>query len=586
MKKFFQVFLGSMAAIWLSFGLCFFGLIMFFILAVAKSATGETVKVKDNSILLIALDCDVVDRPASRKFIEQIQSPDYKSIALNEILASVDAAADDDRIKGIFLKCDGGSAGLAQSQSIIDAIGRFKKSGKWVYAYSDNYTQGNYFIATAADSIFLNPIGGVDIHGLSATTLYFKELLEKVGVNAQVVKVGTYKSAVEPFLLDSMSAASREQQRVYLGNMWGCVKEQIAKARKVTPEKVNEWADSFIMTRQAPFFLSQKIVDKVVYGHEMEERLENLTGEDELNLVTPSQYCKAMNLINDIKGLESRIAVLYAIGDIVDDGDEGIVASKIVPEIMELAEDDDIDGLVLRVNSGGGSAYASEQIWEALEQYKKLTGNPFYVSMGDVAASGGYYISCGADKIYADPLTLTGSIGIFGIIPEMSGLLNDKLGVHTGTVATNPTGLFPSLMKPMTPMQRAAMQRYVDQGYDLFTKRCAEGRNMSQDSIKAIAEGRVWDGSMALRIGLVDKLGGLDVVVADMAKAIGKGEYEIVEYPKLKNKWWEEFMELNSQLEDAAISRELGAARPLYETMRGIMEMSTLQCRMDYVTIQ
>lgn len=252
--------------------------------------------------------------------------------------------------------------------------------------------------------------------------------MDKLGVEAQVVKVGTYKSAVEPFLLNEMSEASREQQELYLNNIWQSVSSQIAAARKVRIETVNAWADDFIFSRPADWYLKNKIVDRVVYRHEMDDIIENLTGEDDPNYLTPAQYCTTTDILKQGSGKGANIAVLYAVGDISDEGDDGIVSEKLVPEILELAENDDIDGLVLRVNSPGGSAFASEQIWEALQQFKKITENkkPFYVSMGDYAASGGYYISCGADKIFAEPTTLTGSIGIFGIIPNANKLITEK----------------------------------------------------------------------------------------------------------------------------------------------------------------
>ena len=260
--------------------------------------------------------------------------------------------------------------------------------------------------------------------------------------------------------------------------------------------------------------------------------------------------------------------MLYAVGDITESGNDGITSDRLVPQILDLAKESDIDGLILRVNSGGGSAYASEQIWEALEQFKSLTGKPYYVSMGDVAASGGYYISCGADRIYAEPVTLTGSIGIFGLIPDAHRLLNDKIGVHTSTVATN-KGQFPGLLNAMTPDQRNAMQSYVDRGYELFVKRCAEGRGVSVDSIKAIAEGRVWDGLTASRIGLVDRLGGLDMALADMAAELDAADnYKIKEYPDLKFKWWEEVLNMSSNMKASVVETELGQYAPLYRMAR------------------
>lgn len=296
-----------------------------------------------------------------------------------------------------------------------------------------------------------------------------------------------------------------------------------------------------------------------------------------------------MTTVKDTKKKGAKIAVLYALGEISDAGSNGITSEKLVPEIFKLIDNDDIDGLVLRVNSPGGSAFASEQIWEALQQFKKETGKPFYVSMSDVAASGGYYISCGADRIYAEPLTITGSIGIFGMIPDAQELLNDKLGINTATVRTNKTQL-PDLFSDMSPELYANMQAYVNRGYETFVKRCAEGRNMPVDSIKAIAEGRVWDGLTAKKLGLVDKLGGLELALADMAAELNNGkdskDYQIKEFPKVKMEWWEELMNLNSQLKMRAVREQLGDAMPYYEALMNMKSMSSLQCRMDYILIK
>ena len=314
--------------------------------------------------------------------------------------------------------------------------------------------------------------------------------------------------------------------------------------------------------------------------------LKELTDHDELETISTDDYCAVNNVEKIGGGGDVKIGILYAVGDITEDGEDGIASSTLVPQILELAEDDEIDGLILRVNSGGGSAFASEQIWEALEQYKKLTKKPFYVSMGDVAASGGYYISCGADRIYAQPVTLTGSIGIFGMIPSAKTLFNEKLGINTATVSTNPSGQLPTLFEPMTPTMLASMQSYVNNGYELFTSRVASGRKISQDSVKVIGEGRVWDGAMAQKIGLVDKLGGLDVAIRDMATQLGATSYTLEEYPSLKLKWWQQLMSLDSEISEHMTRSSLGEAYPLYRAVERIKRMSVLQCRMtEYIII-
>lgn len=588
MKRFFQSFLGSMAAIWLSFLLLFVGLFVMIIAVSVSSASksGKIIEIKKGSILLVDLSKDISDRQVPVDILTELQYGTSETLALNNAVMAIDAAADDDRIDGIFIDAAGGSAGLAQSYELMNAINRFKEKDKWVYAYSDNYTQGNYVISTVADSIFLNPVGAVDIHGLQSTSLYFKEMLDRLGIDVQVVKVGTYKSAVEPFLLNGMSEPARQQQEVYLGNIWKSVADRMAKSRRLTVERINRIADSIPAFRPADFLLKQKLVDKLVYRHEFEDRLKELTDHDELETISTDDYCSVNNVEKIGGGGDVKIGILYAVGDITEDGEDGIASSTLVPQILELTEDNEIDGLILRVNSGGGSAFASEQIWEALEQYKKLTKKPFYVSMGDVAASGGYYISCGADRIYAQPVTLTGSIGIFGMIPSAKTLFNEKLGINTATVSTNPSGQLPTLFEPMTPTMLASMQSYVNNGYELFTSRVASGRKISQDSVKVIGEGRVWDGAMAQKIGLVDKLGGLDVAIRDMATQLGATSYTLEEYPSLKLKWWQQLMSLDSEISEHMTRSSLGEAYPLYRAVERIKRMSVLQCRMtEYIII-
>lgn len=590
MKKFFIAFLGSLAGIWFSLFIVFIGFFVVLGVAMASSFSKTTAKIEKKSVLLIDLSGQIADRPGSIDVMAMMQGQDNDIQGLNEITGAIVNAADDDRIEGILIECKGAAAGLAQRKAIVEALAKFKTDApdKWVYAYADAYTQGDYYIASMADSIFLNPIGQVDIHGLAATTMYFKNFMDKIGVEAQVVKVGTYKSAVEPFLLDHMSDASREQQQLYLDNIWSDITGTIAKARNVAPEKVNKWADDFIFASDPQFYINEKIVDALNYRHDFEDKLAALTDckkREDIKYVTPSAYCTDKDINKKGNGKGATIAVLYATGDITDESGDGIVAAKLVPEILDLADEKDIDGLIMYVNSGGGSAFASEQIWEALEQFKSITGKPFYVSMGDYAASGGYYISCGADKIFAQPVTLTGSIGIFGIIPNAHKLISEKLGINNGTVKTNANGNFPTLMEPMTEAQKAAMQTYVERGYELFTSRCAEGRGIPQDSIKMIAEGRVWDGAEALKIGLVDELGGLDAAIAAMAAQLNVDSYTIATYPELKPKWYDALIEAGAEIKAAMVRDELGEFNDLYETLNRVKGMSTLQCHMDYVEV-
>lgn len=592
MKKFLLAFLGTLAGIWFSLFIAFFGLILIVAAAgVASLGKGKIVDIDNHSYLEITLIGELTDRPGHIDPIGMLRGEDKRTQGVNEIVGAIGAAAFDSRIDGIVIDCRGSEMGLARRQAIVEALRRFKADApdKWVYSYADMYTQGDYYIASAADSVFINPIGQVFIQGLSSTGLYFKNMLDKIGVDVQVVKVGTYKSAVEPYMLTGMSDAAREQQQLFLSNMWKSVAGEIADARGVSPDVVNNWADSATYSMPVEQYVQRHIVDRQMYRHEFDELVASLTGKKDvrkLSPVTPAEYCLVQDVDRKGDGRGATIAVLYACGDITDETGEGIVASKFVPEILELAEKDDIDGLVMYVNSGGGSAFASEQIWEALQQWKTLTGKPFYVSMSDYAASGGYYISCGADRIYAQPTTLTGSIGIFGLIPDLSGLLNDRIGITTSTVSTNHGGSFPGLFEPMTPAQKAAMQGYVDRGYELFTSRCAEGRGISQDSVKMIAEGRVWDGSEALKLGLVDEIGGLQDAVAGMAKELNASTWTVRNYPEAKDKWYDILLEAGMDVKARMVRDELGDMASLYETLARLRGMSPVQARMEIMKVE
>lgn len=579
-------FLGTVAGIFVSGFLISIGLFILTVLAIVSSATHSEYSVKDKSILYLDLSREIVEQPTSLDIMAKLTKDGPSADVLYNIIDAIDAAADDDRIKGIFIDANGSSAGTAQRKAIIDALRRFKKSGKWIYSYGDYYSQGDYYIAaSASDSLYINPLASVDIHGLGGRMMFFKNLLDKIGVEMQVVKVGTYKSAVEPFILTEPSAASIEQQQLYLGNLWKDIRASIAKGRKVSADSVNAWANSFSFTFDATQIIRKRIADASAYRHEFIDKLKELTDidkDDDLRLVTPAQYITS----KPHKSHKTTIAVLYASGDITESGKDGIASDRLVPEILELAENDDIDGLILRVNSGGGSAFASEQIWEALGEFKEMTGKPFYVSMSDYAASGGYYISCGADKIYAEPVTITGSIGIFGLIPNIRGLVTDKLGVTTYPISTNPAGAQPDIFAPMTESQRAGMQSYVDRGYELFVKRVASGRKKTVDQIKAIAEGRVWDGREALRIGLVDKLGGLDTALADMARELGVESWSVERYPKTEDDVLTALLMMSDRMEQSALERKLGDVADIYRTIESIRQYQGVQARMQPVVIE
>lgn len=551
-------------------------------------ASSSTV-INDNSILYIDLQGEIAERNQEQGFADFVRNIDNKEepLTLEQILTSVRLAANDKKIKGIYINAGGSSMGVASREELVEALRQFKESGKWIYAYADNFAQGDYLVSTVADKMFLNPVGSVDIRGVGSTTPFFATLLKELGIKVQVIKVGTYKSAVEPFILTSMSEPARRQAQIYVDSIWDFYASTIAENRNVNPATVSAWADSLTVAWTATHDVESGLVTETRYRRVVEDMLRDLTdtdSDDELPLVTPAEYIKA-NTTKPLLLSDRHIAVLYAVGDIVDTGDGGIVGATMVPEIIELADDDNVGALVLRVNSGGGSAFASEQIWEAL-QYFKSTGKPLYVSMGDYAASGGYYISCGADRIYADATTLTGSIGVFGMIPDLSGLVTGKLGINFSSVTSSPNADFLSLTSPLTPHQLNAMQAQVEDTYELFTSRVAEGRHISVDSVKTIAEGRVWTGGSAVQLGLVDEIGSLRTAIAAIAEEAGIDADNTVSYPDVKTNFLERFLDEKSGIEAAMgtvlqpeLVRQLAIARR-------ITNMSPIQARMPEISIR
>lgn len=578
--------LGSLAAIWISAMLLILLGMTFAIGSIISFAGKETAEVKKNSILRLDL---------SGVIAEQQQKPDIATLlrhesmpqTLGNIVDALAAAKNDKNIEGLYIRCNGAATGLASFEAIRNAVADFRASGKWTVAYADGYTQSDYYVATAAEEVYLNPVGEIAFQGLATGIPFMKGLLDKVGVEMQVVKVGTFKSAVEPFLLDHMSEANRLQTHVYLDNMWGKMTGAIAESRKLEQATLNTYADSLATVTDAANLIDMKMIDGLKYVDEMRDYLKelcNVEKDDDLNIISVGEYMQTSPEVPNTESNKNKIAVYYASGDITVSDSEGIASDRVVPDILDLAEDEDIKALVLRVNSGGGSAYASEQIWHALEVFKSK-GKKFYVSMGDYAASGGYYISSGADKIFAQPLTLTGSIGIFGMIPCFNGLVTDKLGVNIDYVTTNANGAQPNSFYPMTPFVREKMQRMVERGYELFTSRCAEGRHLTQDSIKSIAEGRVWDGVTAHQIGLVDELGSLQDAIAALAKQMEYKKYEVVTYPDAKTDFWEMLSAFNSQMRVKALKEELGQAYPLYMQVKNLKDLDPLQARMEYQII-
>ena len=559
-------------------------------LAGMASMGSMTANVKDNSVLVIQLEGSINERSEENPLSEILGNPTLTDQGLDDILASIKKAKEESKVKGIYIEA-GSFAGAmpATLQAIRKALVDFKESGKFIVTYGDQYTQGAYYLCSVADSVVVNPKGMIDWSGLSSQVMYYKDLLGKVGVDMQVVKVGTYKSAVEPYLLNEMSDANREQIETYDKEIWSEMTKAISKSRKISEAKLNELADSMMLLRETEIYKKEKLVDKLAYSDEVKPmiaRMMKVDSPDDYNTVTVKDLAGIS--ANEPKGLSGDVvAVYYAVGDIVDEATSGfsyepeIVGKKVIKDLEKLANDDDVKAVVLRVNSGGGSAYASEQIWHQVMNIK--ANKPIVVSMGDMAASGGYYISCAADYIFAEPTTITGSIGIFGLFPNASELMNNTLGVHTSTVKTNAFSDFGDISRPFTDQERAMAQRYINNGYELFTQRCADGRKMKQDDIKKIGEGRVWTGLHAKQIGLVDEFGGLDKAIAKAKQLAKLDEASVMSYPS-KTNIFDQLMEemQGTSYADKQLREALGDYYPTWADLKNVHQKTGIQTALPY----
>ena len=521
----------TLIGIGLYFGICFlFGLLMGDMMSTPKT------KLEKNTIYRIDLKGTLVEQAGEENPFDALFAEMYgqstTTVGLSDLLSNIALAKDNDKILGIYLKGGMLSAGPASAKALRDALLDFKQSGKFVIAYADSYSQTNYYIASVADKIFFNPVGSLAWDGLTAQKEYYTRLFEKIGIEMQILKVGTFKSAVEPYFRTSMSDADRKQTEQYLGGIWSEMKSAVGQSRQIATEQLNTYADECMSLQPQEKYLTYNFVDSLVYIQEMDSILRTYAGTKDYKQLSTS---KMTNVERTKIEAKDKVAVLYAEGAISDEGAEGIVEGKILKTIKKIYKDDDVKAVVFRVNSPGGSADASEQIWHAMKMLQDK-GVPVVVSMGDYAASGGYYISCNADYIYAEPTTLTGSIGIFGTVPNINKL-REKVGLDIDGVSTNKHSALNvnAIYRGMNPQETALMQNMVERGYDLFTRRCADGRGMSQDDIKQIGEGRVWLGKDAIEIGLVDSLGNINDAINKAVEMAQLGEYELVNYPEKKD---------------------------------------------------
>ena len=544
MKDFLKFTLATVTGIVISSVVLFFISILV-VFSMVSSSESET-QVRKNSVMMLDLNGTLAERSQENP-LDLIMKDDYRTYGLDDILSSIKKAKENEDIKGIYIQATSLGAGFASLEEIRNALKDFKESGKFVVAYGDAYTQGLYYLSSVADKVLLNPQGMLEWRGLAATPMFFKDLLEKVGVEMQVFKVGTYKSAVEPFISTEMSAANREQINVYLSSIWGQITSAVAESRNLSVEALNKEADRMLMFYPAEESVKNGLVDTLIYKNDVRDYLKNLAGIDKDDNMPVLGIQDMINVKKNVPRDKSGnvIAVYYAYGEI-DGGssastDEGINSEKVIKDLRKLKDNENVKAVVLRVNSPGGSAYGSEQIWYAVNQLKKE--KPVIVSMGDYAASGGYYISCNADTIVAEPTTLTGSIGIFGMMPNAKGL-TEKLGVNFDVVKTNPYADFGNLTRPMNDGEKGLMQMYVNNGYELFLTRCSDGRGISMEELDKIAQGRVWTGSTAKELGLVDELGGLDKALEIAIAKAGVDAYTVMSYPK-KEGFLESLMNTN-----------------------------------------
>ena len=498
-------------------------------------STTSKVELKDKTVYRLELKGTLVEQgQKDNPFASMMSAMPYGSYAnqenvgLDDILSNIRLAKNDEKILGIWLDDASLQMGPANAKAIRDALLDFKQSGKWIIASAKNYGVTNYYVASVADRVCMDPTGSVNWNGLTAQRMYYKRLLEKIGVEMQILKVGTFKSAVEPYFRTSMSDADKLQIQQYLDGIWGEYKDAVGTSRHIAPVQLDALADRYMGIQDAKEQVKAGLVDTLIYCQDIDSLLRVYTGTKDYNVLTTSKLAQ-------VKRPESKasdkIAVLYLEGEITEDDGEGIVSKKVLKTLKKIQKDDNIRALVLRVSSPGGSADASEQIWHAVQKIK-ADSIPVVVSMGDYAASGGYYISCGADYIFAQPTTITGSIGIFGTIPNVSKL-RDKVGLDIDGISTNKHSALESniFYKGMNPEEHKLLQTMIERGYDLFTSRCAEGRHVSQDYIKSIGEGRVWLGAKGKEIGIVDELGGIDDAIAKAVELANVENYKLVYYP-------------------------------------------------------
>ena len=587
MKDFLKFTLATVTGIILS-SIVLFIIGMVTLFGIMAASDTETI-VKKNSVMILDLNGTLVERTQEDPLgiLSQLFNDDSNTYGLDDILSSIKKAKENEDIKGIYLQANSLGTSYASLQEIRNALLDFKESGKFVIAYADSYTQGLYYLSSAADKVLLNPKGMIEWRGIASAPLFYKDLLQKIGVEMQIFKVGTYKSAVEPFIATEMSPANREQVTTFISSIWSQVTEGVSASRNIPVDSLKAYADRMLMFYPAEESVRCGLADTLVYRNDVRDYLKRLVDIDEDDNLSLLGLGDMINVRKNVPKDKSGniIAVYYASGEITDypgsaTSEEGIVGSKVIRDLRKLKDNDDVKAVVLRVNSPGGSAFASEQIWYAVKELK--TKKPVIVSMGDYAASGGYYISCGADTIVAEPTTLTGSIGIFGMVPNVKEL-TDKIGLSYDVVKTNKYADFGNIMRPFSEGEKALLQMMVAEGYDTFITRCAEGRHTTKEAIEKIAEGRVWTGEAAKELGLVDELGGIDKAL-DIAIAKARvGGYTIVSYPEKKDVLSSLLdTKPTNYVESQLLKSKLGEYYRHFGLLTNLKEQSMIQARVPF----
>ena len=580
MKSFFKAVLATIVGILFLWILLF---ITFLSIGIASLSSTHT-PIKSNSVLVLNLNGIINERAPDNPFENFYGNTNPKVLGLNTLLSIIKKAEKDNNIKGISLYANYIETDYASLDELRQALLHFRKTGKFVYSYSDNMSQNVYYLATACDSIFIHPQGNVEFKGLMAEVLFFNKLLKKLDIDAQIIRHGEFKSAVEPFIMDKMSKANREQMQMYVESTWSNICQDINESREIEIETINRIADSILFLYNTPLALHENFIDVIAYRDEYEAFLKKKLQVDVLrdyNSISIKDYKKS--ILKEQTSPHNKIAVIYANGNIIDgQGDYENIGFEIADEIKKAREEKSIKAVVIRINSGGGSALMSDIIWREVDLTKKV--KPIVVSMGNYAASGGYYIACAADFIVAQPSTLTGSIGAFGIIPNIEKFLSNKIGITTDYVKTNQHADVISITHPMDNYQKVVLQKGIENVYMTFVQHVAEGRDMSVEEVDSIAQGRIWTGADAYKIGLVDTLGGLDLAIRMAAKKANLKNYSIVEKPILK----EFFEQLTESLMETSISNKLNFLKinkvyPYYECWEQINQLNGIQTRLPFI---